>query len=55
MLMSLNYCVLIELVVFIAIFLEYASRLIIVLIGLYKPSVRNYYYYYRNIFLLGLP
>jgi hypothetical protein len=39
--MSLNYCVLAGFAVFIAIFLEYASRLIIVLIGLYKLSVRN--------------
>jgi hypothetical protein len=29
-----------ELAVFIAIFLEYASRLIIILIGLYKPSTK---------------
>ena len=53
--MSLNYYVLIELVVFIAIFLEYVSRLIIMLIGLYKPSVRNRCCCYKNIFLLGLP
>jgi hypothetical protein len=38
--MSFVYYVLIELVVFITIFLEYASRLIIILIGLYKLSAR---------------
>ena len=53
--MSLNYCMLIELAVFIVIFLEYASRLIIMLIGLYKPSVRNRCCCYKNNFLLGLP
>ena len=42
MLISLKYYILIKFVVFIAIYLEYASRLIIILIGLYKLSIRDY-------------